>query len=987
MNTPTWFYSDGQQTYGPVNRDQLITMIQSGQLVPEHFIMTQGTEEWQLVRSSPFAGYLPRTTSATSAVPPQAQHPAPQTAANTPGAPKRPAPPPKHAAGQPPPKKAPVAQAPVAQTGLPSWLGIAAVLVVLAAGWWLTRPEPILERKTVKRIEGEAMKVIQVTGGEVETQPMKLTNALWSGDAHLWWRDGAANYNLDLEFNVEPDQSGKQRLKAAFTSSQRFGIVEVSVDGRKLKGKIFDLQANTVVISGARDLGLHDLAEGPHVLRIGILDTSVINMEKREAYRVGLDYIQLEPPVITAAPEAVGTNIAVKAQPSASFCGRTDHVLIMKSGEERSGRKSEDQSLPRFTWHPHKGGAEWAQYEWESPQVIGECRVFWFDDSTVRGGGCALPAFWRLLYREESTGAWVPVEAAIPAAERDTWNSVKFTPVKTTALRIAVQCLDGWSAGICRWQALAADSADVPKTRERPDLFLGDLSPQHAQVGYLGYRVNLYEEPSERQGLSVFQAGKPCPQYLWAHTNSRIDFAIPSGYTRFTAFATGPSERSTGIPITAAENWKASVLVDGKLLDQSDQLSRYKTREHAVDITFPSGSKTLTLITDTLGDGRFDHAFWAYPTLLTADSQKRPNTPTAKGNWSSSKSTAAVIPATTSPSAPRPSSSPQPVSQPVSPPVTQPAPAGQIARFTFESASEPGKEIANAVQHDGILELDGIYKSGKPEVTLKTPTLDYRRFTVAVRLQPDEFGNQPDNWTSSQNTLLVGGRAGRWLHLGVRPDRRLHFGLDGLGFATAHPSAILTPGEWVTLAVTCDQEARKAELFLNGESVAKLDIKPDVKLEVIGTRWEQSDKEWLFVNYGAGNTLKGAVDELVLYNGVLTAKQIADLKLGGENQRPPRIRAPLTRLAKLSLQRIPTLQLTNASLTEAVTLLKAKAVALDPQNESLKIIVDSALDAEAKRISLDAADIPLAELLQRFARHYKAWVKGTDDSFTFVPRR
>jgi NPCBM/NEW2 domain/GYF domain 2 len=616
MITPTWYYTDGKQTYGPIHRDQLIALIQSGQLRPEHCILPQGTEEWQVVRSSPFAGYLPTAPVASSALPQQPQRPAMA--------------PVKHTAGQPPPKQAPISQPPAAQTSLTSWLMKAAVLLAVAGlGWWLTQPKTIPTRKTVQRIEGEAIKVLKVTGGEVEPQPMKQSNALWSGDAHLWWHGGAAKYVLDLEFTVEPEQVGRQRLKAAFTSSWDYGVVEVSVDGLKLKNPILDLQANGAVISGARDLGLIDLTAGPHVMSITLLGTNVINRDEKDAYGMGLDYIQLEPPVLDEAPAEVGTNIALKAQPSASYCAQTDHVSHMNTSAEQAGRKSEDQSLPRHTWHPHKGSAEWTQYEWDRPQTLGECRVFWFDDSTVRGG-CALPAFWRLLYREEATGAWVPVQAAIPAATRDTWNSVKFPAVRTTALRIAVQCLEGYSAGICHWQALAADTATMPdaKTREPPDLFLGDLSPLHAQVGWGAYHSNLYDSIATREGRGVLHGGKPCSQHLWAHANSRIDFAIPEGYTRFTAYAIGPSDLATGAPTAGADSWKTSVLVDGRQLAASNPLSSYKGHEFFVDITFPAGSKVLTLITDNLGNGTFDNAFWAFPTLLTAESQKLPSAAT-----------------------------------------------------------------------------------------------------------------------------------------------------------------------------------------------------------------------------------------------------------------------------------------------------------------------------------------------------------------------
>jgi hypothetical protein len=635
----TWFYSDTQHTYGPITKDQLVVMIQAGQLMGDHFIMPEGGNEWLAINASPFSGYLPPTAAP---VPPMPAHFAPPPPAAT--APReRPAAAPQQRPVGPPQARFSTGKAPpqpkrVVKGGKDTRNLVLGTILVLVGvlGWHFLAPKPPPERKTTKRLEGESLKVIKVIGGEVEPQPMKQSNAFWSGDAHLFWHGGSAGYYLDLEFTVEPDQGGKQRLKVAFTSSYDYGTVEVSLDGRKLKGKVFDLQANGAVISGARDLGLHDLATGPHVLRIGILDTSVINMDKRDAYGVGLDYLQLEPPVLEEAPVAPGTDIALKAQPSASHCPAQDHVNVMNDGKTFAKNLSNDYDRRRHSWWPHFGSAEWAQYEWSSPQAIQECQVLWYSDRTDPNtpNGCGLPVFWRILYREEGSGAWVPVEATIPAATRDEWNRVKFTTVKTTALRLSVQCPEPQSAGIYSWKVFAADPATVPdaKNREHPDLFLGDLSPLHAQVGSEAYRLNSLTASAIRNNVVIMGNRMPCSQFLWAHADSRLDFGIPASYTRFTAFGVGYADPRTGEPVGLTD-WNYTVLVDGRVVEKSNVLTTYKDKQFAVDVTFPAGSKVLTLLSANNGNGYGDHAHWAYPTLLTATSQKRPATPTVTDNW------------------------------------------------------------------------------------------------------------------------------------------------------------------------------------------------------------------------------------------------------------------------------------------------------------------------------------------------------------------
>lgn len=63
----SWYYSHSAQTFGPVTKEQLIAMIQAGQLMGEHFIMREGADEWQAINASPFSGYLP--PKATMAMP------------------------------------------------------------------------------------------------------------------------------------------------------------------------------------------------------------------------------------------------------------------------------------------------------------------------------------------------------------------------------------------------------------------------------------------------------------------------------------------------------------------------------------------------------------------------------------------------------------------------------------------------------------------------------------------------------------------------------------------------------------------------------------------------------------------------------------------------------------------------------------------------------------------------------------------------------
>lgn len=544
--------------------------------------------------------------------PAAAQAPAALNTVPQPRRPAAPPQPPRLSTRRPPPK-------PAFDWGF--WLPVGTVMAGLAAFFlWMKWPHAI--RQKVSQIEGESLVVVQASGGEAKARDdvKDFRQAVWSGGAHLWWVKGKKGDRLRLKLPV--DEAGKQRLRLQLPVAKDAGIVNITLDGQKLPGSPFDLRAEEITLAGLTDGGVWDLEKGDHELAMEIIGTRGIAGAFGDAC-IGIDRVLLEPSELPPVIEKAGTNLASTARPSASHCWRGDDVRHLNTRPVYSDRRSNDVTKPRFTWYDLKGGLEWAQYEWDTPRLIGESRVFWYDDRGEPGGWCGLPETWRLLYREASTGAWVPVETLFPPARRSEWSVVTFPAVRTTALRLAVQCTEGWSAGICHWQVFAPSSTPAsPAAKKLAPLFLGDISPVDAICGWGRYRVNHYHSSDAREGRGVFVEGKPCSQYLWAHAGTRLDFAIPEGYTRFTATGIGPSDLATGLPVMSFGSWTYQVLLDGKEVFLSKRLDTFSKRAIPLAITIPPGTRRLTLVTDICGSGHGDHAFWAYPTLH-ADGQAK----------------------------------------------------------------------------------------------------------------------------------------------------------------------------------------------------------------------------------------------------------------------------------------------------------------------------------------------------------------------------
>ena len=102
-----------------------------------------------------------------------------------------------------------------------------------------------------------------------------------------------------------------------------------------------------------------------------------------------------------------------------------------------------------FDFWPVRGTTEWVEYSFAKPEKVSHTEVFWFDDSGT-DGGCAVPASWRVLYKDGEV--WKPVENLAPyGVEKGAYNQVAFKPVTTSGMRLELTIQGTHSAGIHKW--------------------------------------------------------------------------------------------------------------------------------------------------------------------------------------------------------------------------------------------------------------------------------------------------------------------------------------------------------------------------------------------------------------------------------------------------------------------------------------------------------------------------------------------------------
>jgi hypothetical protein len=140
-------------------------------------------------------------------------------------------------------------------------------------------------------IEGEKMKVAG-TSGKFEIGPQDMTEfpGKWSGDSHLWIRPDKAGSWVDLELPVAED--GEYKVIAYLTKARDYGIVQFSLDGKKIGKEIDCFEPEKVVATGAIELPTVELKKGKATLRLEVVGANEKSVGLK--YMAGLDCVVLK---------------------------------------------------------------------------------------------------------------------------------------------------------------------------------------------------------------------------------------------------------------------------------------------------------------------------------------------------------------------------------------------------------------------------------------------------------------------------------------------------------------------------------------------------------------------------------------------------------------------------------------------------------------------------------------------------------------------
>jgi len=167
--------------------------------------------------------------------------------------------------------------------------------------------------------------------------------------------------------------------------------------------------------------------------------------------------------------------------------------------------------------------------------------------------------------------------------------------------------------------AISAAEANwsFPKTIPLPDVYISDLKPIRATVGW----GELTPDKSI-QGKTLTIAGKTYPKGMGTHAVSELTYALKPGYRLFVA--------TVGIDDEIGQRGSAvfRVAIDGRDVFKTARMAGPQGHWN-IHVVIPPGSKRISLFADDGGDNnRYDHANWAAAGFVTrATKPIRPEPP------------------------------------------------------------------------------------------------------------------------------------------------------------------------------------------------------------------------------------------------------------------------------------------------------------------------------------------------------------------------
>ena len=172
----------------------------------------------------------------------------------------------------------------------------------------------------------------------------------------------------------------------------------------------------------------------------------------------------------------------------------------------------------------------------------------------------------------------------------------------------------------------------------------------------------------------------------------------------------------------------------------------------------------------------------------------------------------------------------------------------------------------NLTFRDGAMEYNGrISGTQMSYVSLPSPRLPLRTFSFAVRFKPDPS-------LSGKGYMVLRSDAAGKLELAVESNGRL--GLNVAGKRVWIGSEKFEPLDWTTIACGVDLDQGTLTAYIDGRKAAE----ESLPLSLDPVRDEVATRYWYFLAMQSSRSFHGLVDELLIFDRMLSPEEFAGLK-------------------------------------------------------------------------------------------------------------
>ena len=215
-----------------------------------------------------------------------------------------------------------------------------------------------------------------------------------------------------------------------------------------------------------------------------------------------------------------------------------------------------------------------------------------------------------------------------------------------------------------------------------------------------------------------------------------------------------------------------------------------------------------------------------------------------------------------------------------------------LARFRFDGdgVSTGLKPVSfnlkNTEFRDDKLYLNGKYEHSEGKTgyraVCQTPNFSYKAFSVAVKFKAEKFNS----------VVLVAGTGFRWFALRRARSGNLAISFNNGRLFREIKNVPLKKGVWTNLACGVDLNAKKVVAYIDGNKVTEFDLPRDFKLDLAGESKARQNREknWTFTNYASGDSFHGLVDELIIFNRMLSDEEFKNTLPVEATRLPPPVK-------------------------------------------------------------------------------------------------